>query len=306
MKDVTRREFLQWTGAAAAAAAIGSQAAPQAGGAPMGGGPRRPNVLLILTDDQGWGDIHSHGNDKLDTPAMDALAAGGAEFDRFYVCPLCAPTRSSLLTGRYHWRCGVDGVTRGKEIMRANRDKPFFAYVPYNAPHTPYQVPDRYFDKYAARGFGPADARIYGMIENLDDNLARLLKTLDELKLAEDTVVIFLGDNGPNGNRYNGGMAGAKGSNSEGGCRVPCFVRWPGHIKPGTVIKQIAAHMDILPTVAAIAGIVNPKTLPLDGKDLSGLLLGKGGDWPDRMLFEKGAVRTQRWRLQTGAGGPGA
>jgi arylsulfatase A len=389
MKDVTRREFLQWTGAAAAAGAIGSQAAPQPGGAPTGGAnARRPNVLLILTDDQGWGDIHSHGNDKLDTPVMDSLAAAGARFDRFYVCPLCAPTRSSLLTGRYHWRCGVDGVTRGKEIMRAdevtiaqvlkpagyatgcfgkwhngsywpfhpnakgfdeffgfcagnwtnyfdttlqrngqdvptkgyitdvltdaaidfmraNRDRPFFAYVPYNAPHTPHQVPDRYFDKYAARGFDAHNACIYGMVENLDDNLGRLLKTLDELKLAEDTVVIFLTDNGPNGARFNGGMAGIKGSNSEGGCRVPCFVRWPGHVPPGATIKQIAAHIDLLPTIAAIAGAANPKTLPLDGKDLTCLLLGKPGNWPDRMLFEKNAVRTQRWRLQTGGGGRG-
>ena len=385
MKDMTRREFLHWTAATSTAAAfasetnVGTAAAPS----PGGGSGRKPNIILILTDDQGWGDIHAHGNDRLDTPVMDALAASGAEFDRFYVCPLCAPTRATILTGRYHWRSGVNGVTHGQEIMRANettiadvvksagyatacigkwhngsywpyypnargfdeffgfcaghwnnyfdttldrngkpvktkgyitdvltdelisfirthKDRPFFAYVPYNAPHTPYQVPDKYYDKYTARGFGPADATIYGMIENIDDNLARVLKTLDELKLAEDTVVIFLGDNGPNGRRFNGDMLGIKGSNAEGGCRVPCFVRWTGHVRPGTMIRQIAHGVDFLPTVAALAGVEHPKTLPLDGKDLTPLLLGTAKDWPDRMLFERGAVRTQRWRLQVG------
>ena len=384
MKDVTRRQFLHWTATASAAAALSTRTEPQAGAAQAGGGVgRRPNVVLVLTDDQGWGDLRSHGNDKIDTPVMDSFAAAGARFDRFYVCPLCAPTRASVLTGRYHWRAGVDGVTRAKEIMRAeevtvakvvksagyatgcfgkwhngsywpfhpnakgfdeffgfcaghwtnyfdttlqrdgrevkttgyitdvltdaaidfirrNKDKPFFAYVPYNAPHTPHQVPDRYFDKYTARGLDAHNASIYGMVENIDDNFGRLLKTLDELKLADDTVVIFLTDNGPNGRRFNGDMAGAKGSNMEGGCRVPCFVRWPGKIRPGTTVKQIAAHIDLLPTIAALARVAEPKTLPLDGVNLTGLLLGTAGDWPDRMLFEKRAVRTQRWRFQVG------
>lgn len=382
MKDMTRRRFLQYAGAVGTAVA-GTAAGPGLGADTGDCAGRRPNVLLILTDDQGWGDIRSHGNDKLDTPVMDSFAASGARFDRFYVCPLCAPTRASVLTGRYHWRAGVNGVSRGKEIMRAeevtvasvvksagyatgcfgkwhngsywpfhpnakgfdeflgfcaghwnnyfdtmlqsngvpvitagyitdeltdavidfiraNRDKPFFAYVPYNAPHTPHQVPDKYFDKYTARGFDAHNACIYGMVENLDDNLGRLLKVLDELKLADNTVVIFLTDNGPNGRRFNGGMAGVKGSNMEGGCRVPCFVRWPGKVRPGTTIKQIAAHIDLLPTIAAMAGVAKPKTLPLDGKDLTSLLLGTASDWPDRMLFEKRAVRTQRWRLQVG------
>ncbi len=379
MQNMTRRRFLQYSGVAAGTIAAG----PGLGAETGDGDVRRPNVVLVLTDDQGWGDIRSHGNDKLDTPVMDSFAASGARFDRFYVCPLCAPTRASVLTGRYHWRAGVNGVTGGKEIMRAeevtvaqvvksagyvtgcfgkwhngsywpfhpnakgfdeflgfcaghwnnyfdttldrngreagttgyitdvltdaaidfirkNRHKRFFAYIPYNAPHTPHQVPDKYFEKYTARGFDAHNATIYGMVENLDDNFGRLLKTLDELKLADDTVVIFLTDNGPNGRRFNGGMAGVKGSNKEGGCRVPCFVRWPGKVRPGTTVKQIAAHIDLLPTIAAIASAANPKTLPLDGVDLTGLLLGTAGDWPDRILFEKKAVRTQRWRFQVG------
>jgi arylsulfatase A-like enzyme len=372
-KSLTRRGLLKMAGVAAVGTAEIARA--------IGGKAERPNVVLIMTDDQGWGDIRSHGNDKIDTPVMDRLAASGARFDRFFVCPLCAPTRASLLTGRYHLRTGTHGVTGGKEIMRAeevtvaevlkragyvtgcfgkwhngaywphhpngqgfdefygfcaghwnnyfdttldhngkqvkttgyitdvltdaaigfirkNRSRPFFAYVPYNAPHSPFQVPDRYWGKYKTRGLDEKTASVYAMCENLDDNLGRILKSLDELKLAERTVVIFLTDNGPNGRRFNGGMAGTKGSNQEGGTRVPCFVRWPGHVMAGTVIRQIAAHVDLLPTIAAMAGVANPKTLPLDGVSLLPLLTATAGDWADRMLFERGAVRTQRWRLQ--------
>ena len=196
---------------------------------------RPPNIVLVLTDDQGFGDIRSHGNDLINTPVHDRLALEGAQFDRFYVSPVCAPTRASLLTGRYHLRTGVHGVTRGHEIMRdeevtiaellkqngyatgafgkwhngsqyphhpngqgfdeflgfcaghwnnyfdttldhngqmvpskgfmidvvtdaaiefieKNKTKPFFCYLPYNTPHTPWQVPDKYFQKYMAMG----------------------------------------------------------------------------------------------------------------------------------------------------------
>jgi len=387
MIDFTRRDFLRHTAGASAAAVAGVGCTPIISahwdGTSVDGPAKRPNFLLVLTDDQGWGDVRSHGNNKIDTPTMDTLAAAGARFDRFFVCPLCAPTRASLLTGRHHWRTGVAGVTHGQEIMRADevtiaqvlkkagyatgcfgkwhngsywpfhpnakgfdeflgfcaghwnnyfdttlqrngrdvktkgyitdvltdatidfirkhRDEPFFAYVPYNAPHTPHQVPDRYYKKYAARGFDPHNACIYGMVENLDDNLARLLATLNEFSLARNTIVIFITDNGPNGRRFNGNMAGVKGSTMEGGCRVPCFVRWPGHIRPGTTVKPIAAHVDILPTIASLAGVTDPQTKPLEGKDLSPLLLGTDDDWPGRMLFERGAVRTQKWRYQAG------
>jgi len=372
-KSISRRGLLK----RASVAAVGASGIARA----IEEKAQRPNVVLIMTDDQGWGDVRSHGNDKIDTPVMDRLAASGARFDRFFVCPLCAPTRASLLTGRYHLRTGTHGVTGGKEIMRAeevtvaevlkragyvtgcfgkwhngaywphhpngqgfdefygfcaghwnnyfdttldhngkevrssgyitdvltdaaiafirrHRDRPFFAYVPYNAPHSPFQVPDRYWDKYKTRGLDEKTASVYAMCENIDGNLGRILEALDELKLAERTMVIFLTDNGPNGRRFNGEMAGAKGSNQEGGTRVPCFVRWPGHVRAGTVIRQIAAHIDLLPTIAAIAGVARPKTLPLDGVSLLPLLTATANDWPDRMLFEKGAVRTQRWRLQ--------
>jgi len=374
---VTRRAFLQ------ASAAVGAATATQhalSADAPAAG---RPNVLLILTDDQGFGDIHSHGNDKLDTPTMDRLAAEGARFDRFYVSPLCAPTRASLLTGRYFLRTGTSWVAQGKETMRAdevtlaqvlktagyatacigkwhngevyphhplgkgfddffgfcgggisnyfdvllehngqpvetqgfitdvltdqalrfieaNRGKPFFCYVPYNAPHSPFQVPDKYFDKYKARGFDDRTASIYGMVENVDDSVARLLAKLDELALAANTIVVFITDNGPNGPRFNAGMKGAKGSADEGGVRVPCFIRWPGRIKPGLTIQPIAAHIDILPTLAELCGVKQAKTLPLDGVSLVPLLEGRAAGWPERTLFEVGAARTPRWRLRLG------
>ncbi len=350
----------------------------------------RPNVLLIVTDDQGWGDFHSHGNDKIDTPALDALASEGARFDRFFVSPVCAPTRASLLTGRYHLRTGVHGVTRTYETMREeevtlaeamkkagyvtacfgkwhngahyphnpngqgfdeflgfcaghwnnyfdttlehngkpvktrgyisdvltdaaiefidrNQARPFFCYVPYNAPHAPLQVPDKYFDKYKARGLDDQLACIYGMCENIDDNVGRLLRRLDALDLRDRTIVVFLTDNGANSDRYDGDMKGRKGSIDEGGVRVPLFIRSPGRIKPGTEIKHIAANIDLFPTIMDLCGLPMPETLPQDGMSLVPLLTGDDKGWPDRMLFTfhspagrsediRGSVRTRQWR----------
>ncbi len=351
-----------------------------------------PNILLILTDDQGWGDVGSHSNDKLDTPVLDRLASQGARFERFYVSPVCAPTRASLLTGRDHLRTGVSWVTRNHETMRAeevtlaevlqkagyhtgcfgkwhngayyphdphgqgfdtfvgfrgghwnnyfdttldrNRDQvktngyisdvltdaamefirthknqPFFCYVPYNAPHSPFQVPDPLFDKYRQRGLDAKNACVYAMVENLDSNIGRLLNLLDTLQLDQNTIVVFLTDNGPNTKRFNGDMRGRKGSVHEGGVRVPCFVRFPGVIPAGTVVKPIAAHIDLMPTLLDLCGVQPPAQVKFDGKSLMPLVQGKSADaWPDRMLFSHqsrggkvlpapGAVRTQRWRL---------
>lgn len=348
---------------------------------------KRPNVIVVITDDQGWGDIHSHGNDQIDTPVMDRLAAGGARFDRFFVSPVCAPTRASLLTGRYYLRTGTHGVTRGHETMRSeevtlaeilkqngyvcgcfgkwhngahypyhpngkgfdeflgfcaghwnnyfdtwlehngkpiktqgyisdvlteaamnfikkNKNRPFFCYLPYNAPHSPWQVPDKYFDKYKARGLEDKTACAYGMCENLDENLGRLFKMLEKQGLTEKTIVVFLTDNGPNSKRYNGGMKGIKGSMNEGGIRVPLFIRWPGHIEPGIQIHQIAADIDILPTLVELTGVRMPQTLPLDGVSLAPLLTGQTFHWPDRTIFShwggRGSVRTQKWRAVVG------
>lgn len=383
--SLSRRQFCH--SALGASGALLLQSLISAG---CGGHRRKPNILLVLTDDQGFGDLSLHGNPVLETPHLDALAASGARFDRFYVSPVCAPTRASLLTGRYHLRTGTTWVTRGKDAMRteevtlaevlkqdgyatgcfgkwhngehwpehpcaqgfdeflgfcagvwnnyfdaeidhngkkfatqgylpdvltgaaidfmkSNRDHPFFCYVPLNTPHTPLQVPDRYFDKYKAKGLDDTLAAVYGMVENIDDNVARMLSAVDELGLKNDTIVLFLSDNGPFGNRYNARMRGTKGSFYDGGIRVPCFIRWPGVIRPGTVIHENAAHIDLLPTLATLCHVSTEGTLPLDGKNLTPLLSGKAADWPDRSIlilpfgeklegWENNGVCTRQWR----------
>lgn len=352
----------------------------------------RPNVLLIMTDDQGWGDIHSHGNEQLDTPTLDQLAADGARFEHFFVSPMCGPSRASLLTGRWNLRTGCSWVSHGKEIVRldettigdafkaagyrtgafgkwhsgeygpyhpndrgfdqfvgfcrgawenyfdavieknreplrskgyitdvltdaaiefmgADTEQPFFCYLPYNAPHHPYQVPPQYWSKYSQLGFDDKTAAVYGMVENIDDNVARMLAKLDQWGVADNTIVIFTSDNGPTGPpRFNGGMRGKKASVDEGGVRVPMFVRWPGRIDPGTHIKPIAAHVDLFPTLVEMCGIEMPETLPQDGRSLAPLLLGEAVGSPDRMIFahqnrfgetlpSPGGLRTQTHRL---------
>ncbi len=369
----------------------------------------RPNVLLILTDDQGYGDLALHGNDKIDTPVLDRLAKESTRFERFMVCPLCSMTRATLLTGRYNLRTGCASVTRGVEavrpdevmisevlssagyvtgcfgkwhigehypshprgqgfddffgmpqghwdnyfdpilekngtmvptkgfitdvltdaamqFIRENHKQPFFCYVPYNAPHTPMQIADRYYDKYKARGLDNKPAAIYGLVQNIDENVGRLLKQLDKLGIADNTIVIFLSDNGaegPQGSRFNAGMRGMKGTVHEGGVRVPMFVRWPKKIEAGKVLPQLAGHIDLLPTIAQLCDVdlQKAKTKPLDGRSLAPLLLGRDEQWPqDRMIFTRnpgwrhlvgalgqpisasakqpfpGSVRTERWR----------
>lgn len=370
----------------------------------------RPNVLLIMTDDQGWGDIGLHGAPQLSTPILDRIATGGAQFERFYVSPVCAPTRASLLTGRYNLRTGVFGVTRARETMRSEEitlaetfqaagyatgafgkwhngahypnhpngqgfeeffgfcaghwnnyfdtelehngkpvatrgfitdvltdqaidfvksksaaEQPFFCYVPYNAPHSPWQVPDHYYKKYLDLGLPPTTACAYGMVENLDENIGRLMDALKETGVYENTIVVFLTDNGPNSDRFNGGMRGRKGSVHEGGVRVPLFIQWPGKIESGRVVEPIAMHIDLYPTLLDLCGIDfrrdenAPESLALDGVSLKTALIS--GACPEtqrpsvqelkrRVLFSHhvgggnvrewpGAARTQRWRLVT-------
>jgi arylsulfatase A-like enzyme len=355
----------------------------------------RPNVLVFLADDQGWGDLSAHGNTNLATPNVDALARDGALFEHFYVCPVCSPTRAEFLTGRYHPRGGVWGVSTGGErlnldektvgdafkaagyatalfgkwhngsqypyhpnsrgfdefygftsghwgdyfspplehngdwvrgegyiaddlagramaFLEKNRDRPFFCYVAFNTPHSPMQVPDRWYDRFKDRELklrypgpqaeDPAMTRAaLAMCENIDWNVGRVLRTLDELRLADRTIVLYFSDNGPAHWRWNGGMRGRKGSTDEGGVRAPLFVRWPGHIKPGTKVPQVAAAIDLLPSLAELAGVRAVGGKPLDGVSLAPLLLGRSEPWPERMIFSHWngsvSVRTQRYRL---------
>jgi arylsulfatase A-like enzyme len=355
----------------------------------------KPNIVIFLADDQGWGDLSVHGNSNLSTPNIDSLARDGALFERFYVCPVCSPTRAEFLTGRYHPRGGVWSTSTGGErldldeqtiaetfraagyatgafgkwhngmqypyhplgrgfdeyygfcsghwgdyfspplehngrpvqgngyiiddltdhalqFIEDHRAQPFFCYLPYNTPHSPMQVPDPYFEKF--RG---ADLQLradeshredleftrtaLAMCENIDWNVGRVLKKLDERGLADNTLVLYFSDNGPNGWRWNEGMRGRKGSTDEGGVRSPLLVRWPGKIAAGTRIPQISAAIDLLPTLAELAGISVASSKPLDGISVAPLLRGSRVEWPDRQIFSHWnnnvSVRTQRFRL---------
>ena len=339
-----------------------------------------PNILLILTDDLGYGDLGFHGNTAIHTPQLDQFFQQGSTIPQFYVNPVCAPTRASILTGRYYQRAGVHGVTRGRERMRieeqtmadlfreagyqtavfgkwhngANypyhplargfdhftgfssghyssyfdttiekdgeaflaegylpdvitqealdfmaknkaQNKPFFCFVTFQTPHTPLHVPDHYFDPYIAQGLDAFTATIYGMCENIDDNLGRMMAQLDTLQLKENTIVIFLTDNGPLTLRYNDGLKGRKGTVDEGGVRVPFGIQWPGTIPGGQSIEGAWAHIDLLPTLLDLTRVhVNPKNT-LDGTSFAPRLMQKS-QVLDRTLFDNwgGRVRLQR------------
>jgi len=356
---------------------------------------RQPNIVIILADDQGWGDLSVSGNTNLSTPSIDSLARDGAKFDRFFVCPVCSPTRAEFLTGRYHPRGGVWSTSTGGErldldertiadafrdagyatgifgkwhngtqypyhplgrgfdeffgfcsghwgnyfgpplehngrtvrgngfiaddltdralaFVEKHRAGPFFCYLPFNTPHSPMQVPDRFYERFRGaklpmRYSGTQHEELdmtraaLAMCENIDWNVGRVLAKLEELKLADNTIVVYFSDNGPNSWRWNGGMKGRKGSTDEGGVRSPLMVRWNGHIKPGARITQIAGAIDLAPTLAELAGIAMAGKQPLDGKSLAPVLLGVAADNADRMLFShwNGAVsvRNQQYRL---------
>ncbi|MBN8420714.1 MAG: sulfatase-like hydrolase/transferase [Verrucomicrobia bacterium] len=354
-----------------------------------------PNVVVMLADDSGWGDYSINGNTNLKTPNIDKLAQSGAQFDRFFVCALCAPTRGEFLTGRYHSRGGVKGVSTGLERLNAdektiadaflasgyatgafgkwhngsqwpyhpnargfqeyvgytsghwgeyfdpplehngkmfrakgfivdvlvgkamefietNREKPFFCYIPLTTPHSPFSVPDEHWDKFkdspvTMRGAEgekedlAVSRTVLAMMDNIDVNVGRVLKKLDDLKLSENTIVVYFSDNGPNSARWNGGMKGKKGVTDEGGVRSVLFMRWPGKIKKGSTITPIAGAIDLLPTLTALAGVKPVSTKPLDGWDFSNLLLG--GEWKrgprELMNYNSGrlSVRSQTHRL---------
>lgn len=335
----------------------------------------RPNIVLIITDDQGWAQVGVHGNEILQTPHLDALASQGVEFTRFYVSPACAPTRASLLTGRYNYRTGVVDTYLGRAMMHADevtlaemlssngyrtgifgkwhlgdnyplrpidqgfqeavvhkgggigqpsdppgnsyfdpilqvngraekfegyctdiffqqaldflerhRDQPFFIYLPTNAPHSPYDVPDSYIEPYLKQGLSEKDARIYGMITNIDENVGRLLDKLDALELRDHTIVIFMTDNGPTTQHFTAGLRDQKSSVYEGGIRVPFFLRWPGRFSPRK-IDTIAAHIDVVPTLLEATGTPKPGEVLLDGRSLLPLLTGSPVPWPERVIY---------------------
>lgn len=358
-----------------------------------------PNVIIIITDDQGYGDLGVTGNPHVKTPVIDKFAKQSVRFNNFYVSPVCAPTRASLMTGRYSLRTGVRDTYNGGAIMasnevtiaemlkqanyttgifgkwhlgdnypsrpgdqgfdeslihlsggmgqvgdfttyfkkersyfdpvlwhngeqeaytgycsdifaneaidfiESNHDKPFFCYLSFNAPHTPLQVPKKYYEMYKdvdpSSGFekdnrpfvamnerNKEDARkVYAMVTNIDDNIGRLLQKLETLQIAKNTVVIFMTDNGPQHIRYVAGMRGRKGSVYNGGVRVPFYMKYPAYTKGNKDIAAVSAHIDILPTLSEICNVALPSNKKIDGKSLVPLIKGQKIAMKDRELF---------------------
>ena len=381
---------------------------PQAVADPAFG--KQPNIILIITDDQGYYDLSGHGNPHLATPNLDQLRDDSLRFTRFQVSPTCAPTRSAIMSGRAPFYVGVThtilerermklGVPTMPEMLRdagyttgifgkwhlGDQDpyrpdqrgfdevfihgaggigqsyagscgdapgnkyfdpailhnntfektegfctdiffnqamewmgtqkgkKPFFAYITTNAPHGPFIAPDSYKKKFIDAGMSSSTVGFYGMIENIDDNVGRLTKQLADWGIEDDTLLIFMTDNGPSASNYNGDHKGKKGSVDEGGTRVPSFWRWPGVLKAGTDVNNMANHYDILPTFAEIAEGTPKQQDQLQGRSLVPLLKNADAPWKDRFrVFHKGrwgkgaaeesrdngfAVRNQRFRL---------
>jgi len=337
----------------------------------------RPNFILIQMDDLGWDDLSLHGNQIIETPNIDKLAGESVQFEQFYVNPVCAPTRASLLTGRDFLRTGVSHVNGGKEYLnpgettiadifnkagyitgmwgkwhsggtdgyhpwergfeeaykakcykhednfgelngekvqhgkwadevlisyaiefvRKNADQPFFAYLPTMTCHGPLEAPEEYIQKYLDKGLSQNLATLYAMIDYFDFQLQKLLEAVDELGLAENTVILFMSDNGPAVNnvaftdedrqiRYVSGLKGHKGNIWENGVKSPLFIRWKGHYQPATFI-DLADVTDILPTLLDIAGIeLPPGNLPLDGRSIRPVLEGKVPEqWQGKLSF---------------------
>jgi arylsulfatase A-like enzyme len=385
----------------------------QAHAAVQAPGQRRPNVILIMTDDQGYGEIAAHGNPVIKTPHMDRLHEASVRFTDFHVDPTCSPTRSALLTGRYSTRTGVWHTINGRsmidpdeltmaEVFKANgyrtamigkwhlgdnypcrpedqgfehvirhqgggigngpdywdndyfddsfkvngkwqkfdgyctdvwfreattyveknRDRPFFLYLVTNAPHGPYYVEDKYAQPYEAAGLPKTMAKFYGMITNIDENLGRFRTRLDELGLTENTLLIFMTDNGTTAGwidqksgykYYNAGMRGWKGSQWDGGHRVPCYFYWPGGgVQGGRDVDTLSAHIDLLPTLVDLLDLKKAGGRTVDGVSLRSALLGDQRRMPERTLFAhvqrsflppkwtKSAAMTERWRLIDG------
>ena len=355
----------------------------------------RPNIILVMTDDQGYGDLACHGHPFLKTPNIDKLRTQCTRFIDFHVSPTCAPTRSALMSGRAPFKNGITHTILERERMalssttiaqilkaagyttgifgkwhlgdddeyqphnrgfdetfihgaggigqnypgtqgdapgtdyfnpiikhnnkfvqtkgyctdvffrqalgwiKTNKDKPFFAYLATNAPHGPYKVDKKYSDLYKDK-CREKQACFLGMITNIDENMGTLVQKLDEWGLAENTLLIFMTDNGSAAGSgiYNAGMKGGKGTVNEGGSRVPLFMRLPGRIKAGVDVDRLTRHYDMFPTLAEIAGAEIPAKVELDGRSLVSLINNPQAKWDKRyMCFHKG-----RWNKKGAAG----
>jgi len=357
---------------------------------------RRPNIILVMTDDQGYGDLACHGNPVIRTPNLDALHSKSTRFTKFQVSPTCSPTRASLLTGRHEFKNGVTHTINERErlalesvtlagmlkkagyatgifgkwhlgdedayqpdkrgfdevfihgaggigqkypgscadappnqqnryfdpvikhngtfvktkgfctdvffqqalgwINQRRKEKlPFFTYLVTNAPHGPFIAPEKYKKRLLDLGLEDRLSGFYGMIENIDDNMGIFMKKLAEWNLEEDTLLIFITDNGTAAGHeaFDAGMKGNKGTPEEGGTRVPAFFRWKGAIQEGIDIDRLTAHIDIFPTLTALAEGKLPVSGQVEGRSLLPLLQDFRSSWEDRCLF----THVGRWKV---------
>lgn len=351
-----------------------------------------PNVILILTDDLGIGDLGCQGNPWLKTPHIDAFYDKAVRMTDFHVSPLCAPTRGAIMTGQYPINNGVWATFKGRDVLPENavtmadifkqndyrtamfgkwhlgdnypvrpsdcgfdmaihhlaggwgtvgllgnsyfddvyyvnnvprpfngyctdiwfretmkfidknKDKPFFIYLPTNAPHDPLIVAEKYAEPYQhLEGDKIIDANLYGMIANIDENFGRFYQFLEDKDMLDNTILIFMSDNGTrygysNDGKfgYNKGYRGIKGSKLEGGHRVPFFIQWPnGRIGGGKDINELASHVDLLPTLASLCKLRLPQTKKLDGIDVSSVLVDENKKLSNRAVF---VHHRQDWR----------
>ncbi|WP_072864407.1 arylsulfatase [Arenibacter palladensis] len=352
----------------------------------------KPNVILVLTDDQGIGDLGCHGNPWLKTPNIDKFYTEAVRMTDFHVSPVCTPTRGAIMTGQYPINNGAWATYKGRDALSGNattmaeifRDngyktgmfgkwhlgdnyparptdlgfdvavhhkaggvgelsdywgnnyfddtyfvnnepeqfegyctdiwfyeamkfiestkEPFFVYLATNAPHSPHYVDEKYADPYKPFvGTEIPNAEFFGMIANIDENFGKLEKFLKKARLADNTILIFMTDNGATAGfdshrnlGYNMGFRGRKGDETEGGHRVPFFIRWKdGKVSGGWDIQETTAHVDLIPTLAGLCDISIPMNTKLDGLDFSPLLLKKGGKLGERTLF---VHSRQDWR----------
>lgn len=373
-------------------------------------GSSQPNVILVITDDQGYGDLSAHGNPILKTPEMDRLHGESVRLTDFHVGPTCAPTRGAMMSGQWTNRAGPwhtimgrsmlfqDKTTLGEvfsnsgyatglfgkwhlgdnypyrpedrgfqEVVRhgaggvgqtpdywnnayfddtyfhngepkpfegfctdvffneakrfmeaqADQGKPFFAYISTNAPHGPFLSPEKFSAPYReTAAIHEGLPYFYGMIANIDHNIGALRDWLEKEGLAENTIFIFMTDNGTVlGQRvFNAGMRGNKGDEYDGGHRVPFFLHWPagGFDRPQDV-DRLTAHVDVLPTLIELCGLNPvPEDYILDGRSIVPLLQDPQTDWPDRVVitdsqrvvnpvkWKQSSTMTERWRLVNG------
>jgi len=356
---------------------------------------RKPNIIFVITDDQGYADLSCHGHPLVKTPHLDKLKSQSLSFDRFHASPTCAPTRSAIMSGRDPFYVGVTHTVLERERMaldvptlpemlkqagyntgifgkwhlgdqdsyrpdkrgfdevfmhgaggigqsfggscgdapnnkyfdpyilhnnkfektkgfctdvffkqalqwieeKKEEKEPFFVYLSTNAPHGPFHCPKKYTKPFAEAGYNENQQGFYGMISNIDENMGILMAKMEEWDITKNTILIFMSDNGPtgNGNTWNAGMKGRKGSVNEGGTRVPFFIRWPGIVKAGEKCERIIRHFDILPTFADITGTTPKDKDKLAGLSFLPLLLKPDMPWDDRYLVFHGG----RWALDT-------